>query len=86
MMGEFVDGNIGIILGGLLGMINFLFWNRIRRIEKDIEANKTLCGMIEHNYLDRFEKLNEKLNDVEKNIIREIFRERSQKTEIRTQK
>ena len=72
-MGEFVNENIGIILGGLLGMINFLFWNRIRRIEKDIEANKTLCGMIEHNYLDRFEKLNEKLNEVEKNIIKEIY-------------
>ena len=83
-MGEFVDGNIGIILGGLLGMINFLFWNRIRRIERDIEGNKKLCSVIEHNYLDRFEKLNEKLNDVEKNIIREIFRERSQKTEVRS--
>ena len=65
-------------------MINFLFWNRIRRIEKDIEENKTLCGMIEHNYLDRFEKLNEKLNEVEKNIIKEIFRERSQKKEVRS--
>ena len=72
-MGEFVNENIGIILGGLLGMINFLFWNRIRRIEKDIEGNVKRSNLIEHNYLDRFEKLNDKLNEVEKNIIREIY-------------
>ena len=51
-MGEFVDGNIGIILGGLLGMINFLFWNRIRRIEKDIEANKLVIALQNQKVID----------------------------------
>ena len=67
-MNEVVVG----VMGVLWGLVNFLFWSRIKRIEKDIDENKKLCKTIEHNYLDRFEKLNEKLNEVEKNIIKEI--------------
>ena len=72
-MREFLNGNIGFILGSLLGIINFLFWSRIKRIEKDIEDSIKRSNRIEHNYLDRFERLNEKLSEVEKNIIKEIY-------------
>ena len=62
------------IMGVLWGLVNFLFWSRIKRIEKDIESNLKRCSAIEHNYLDRFEKVNDKLNAVEKNIIKEIYK------------
>ena len=61
------------IIGGLLSMVNFLFWGRIRRIEKDIEDVKNKSTAIEKNYLTRFEELTNKLSEVEKNIIREIY-------------
>lgn len=60
------------IIAVLFGLVNFLFWNRIKRIERDIELNKNKSTAIEKNYLIRFEKLNERLNEIEKNIIREI--------------
>ena len=67
-------GNIYIwILSGLVGVVNFLFWSRIKRIEKDIQGNKDKSENIEKNYILRFEELHTKLNDVEKNIIKEIF-------------
>ena len=61
------------VMGVLWTLVNFLFWSRIRRIEKDIEENKKKCDMIEHNYLDRFERLTEKLSEVEKNILKAIM-------------
>ena len=61
------------IIGGLLGVINILFWARIKRIEKDIDETKSKSTSIEKNYLTRFEKLYRKLNDVEKNIIHKIY-------------
>jgi hypothetical protein len=62
------------IIGGLLGLVNLLFWSRIKRIEKDIDEAKQKSFSIEKNYLTRFEELHSKLSDVEKNIIREIYK------------
>ncbi len=61
------------IIGGLLSLVNFLFWSRIKRIEKDLEEEKKKSSSIEKNYISRFEELHAKLNEVEKNIIREIY-------------
>ncbi|NWF90206.1 MAG: hypothetical protein HXY50_12190 [Ignavibacteriaceae bacterium] len=61
------------IIGGLLSLINFLFWSRIKRIEKDVDEAKRKSTAIEKNYLSRFEVLHNKLSEVEKNIIREIY-------------
>jgi hypothetical protein len=58
----------------LLGLVNLLFWSRIKRIEKDIDETKQKSVSIEKNYLSRFEELHSKLSDVEKNIIREIYK------------
>jgi len=61
------------IIGGLLGLVNMLFWSRIRRIEKDVDEAKKKSSSIEKNYLSRFEDLHNKLSEVEKNIIKEIY-------------
>ena len=61
------------IIGGLLSLVNFLFWSRIKRIEKDVDEAKKKAATIEKNYLSRFEVLHNKLSEVEKNIIREIY-------------
>jgi hypothetical protein len=61
------------IIGGLLSLVNILFWSRIKRIEKDIDELRQKSYSIEKNYLSRFEELHSKLGDVEKNIIREIY-------------
>lgn len=61
------------IIGGLLSLVNFLFWSRIKRIEKDVDEAKKKSSSIEKNYLSRFEELHDKLSEVEKNIIREIY-------------
>lgn len=61
------------IIGGLLSLVNFLFWSRIKRIEKDVDETKKKSSSIEKNYLSRFEVLHNKLSEVEKNIIREIY-------------
>ena len=61
------------IIGGLLGLVNMLFWSRIKRIEKDVDETKKKSSSIEKNYLSRFEDLHNKLGEVEKNIIREIY-------------
>ena len=61
------------IIGGLLGLLNMLFWARIKRIEKDIDEAKKKTSSIEKNYLSRFEDLHNKLSEVEKNIIKEIY-------------
>jgi hypothetical protein len=79
------------VLSGLLGIVNFLFWGRIKRIEKDIEETKSKSSSIEKNYLNRFEEIHQKLNEVEKNIIKEIYdikllAIRGQKSENRVQK
>ena len=60
-------------IGGLLSVVNMLFWARIKRIEKDIDEEKKKSFSIEKNYLSRFEELHTKLSEVEKNIIREIY-------------
>ncbi len=68
------ENNIYIwIIGGLLSLVNFLFWSRIKRIEKNVEETKKKSSSIEKNYLSRFEVLHNKLSEVEKNIIREIY-------------
>ena len=61
------------LLSGVAGLVNFLFWSRIKRIEKDIEDNRKRYDSIEKNYLTRFEEIHSKLNEVEKNIIKEIY-------------
>jgi hypothetical protein len=61
------------IIGGLLSLVNFLFWARIKRIEKDVDETKKKSNSIEKNYLSRFEELHNKLSEVEKNIIKEIY-------------
>ena len=61
------------IIGGLSGIANMLFWSRIKRIEKDVDETKKKSSSIEKNYLSRFEDLHNKLGEVEKNIIREIY-------------
>ncbi len=61
------------IIGGLLSLVNFLVWARIKRIEKDVEECKKKSTELERNYLSRFEDLYNKLSEVEKNIIREIY-------------
>lgn len=61
------------IISGLFGLVNLLFWNRIKRIEKDVDEAKKKSSSIEKNYLSRFEELHLKLSEVEKNIIREIY-------------
>ena len=67
------ENNYQWIIGALLGLVNFLFWSRIKRIEKDVDETKKKSSTIEKNYLTRFEELHSKLSDVEKNIIREIY-------------
>jgi hypothetical protein len=67
------ENNYQWIIGALLGLVNFLFWSRIKRIEKDVDETKKKSSSIEKNYLTRFEELHSKLSDVEKNIIREIY-------------
>ena len=62
------------IIGGLVSLVNFLFWSRIKRIEKDVDETKNKSVTIEKNYLSRFEELHNKLSEVEKNIIREIYK------------
>ena len=42
-------------------------------IEKDVDEAKKKSSSIEKNYLSRFEELHNKLGEVEKNIIREIY-------------
>lgn len=37
---------IGVI-GGLFSLVNLLFWNRIKRIEKDLEDEKKKSSSIE---------------------------------------
>ena len=61
------------IISGLVSLVNFLFWSRIKRIEKDVDEAKKKSSSIEKNYLSRFEDLHNKLSEVEKNIIREIY-------------
>ena len=61
------------IISGLVSLVNFLFWSRIKRIEKDVDETKKKSFSIEKNYLSRFEDLHNKLSEVEKNIIREIY-------------
>ncbi|MEW6701554.1 MAG: hypothetical protein AB1298_02440 [Bacteroidota bacterium] len=61
------------IIGGLLGLVNMLFWSRIKRIEKEVDETKKKSFSIEKNYLSRFEDLHNKLSEVEKNIIKEIY-------------
>ena len=61
------------IITGLISLVNFLFWARIKRIEKDIQDNKDKNENIEKNYISRFEEIHTKLNEVEKNIIKEIY-------------
>ncbi len=61
------------IIGALASLVNFLFWARIRRIEKDVDDAKKKIASIERNYFSRFEELHNKLSEVEKNIIREIY-------------
>ena len=62
------------LISGLFGLVNLLFWSRIKRIEKDIDEVKQKSYSIEKNYLSRFEELHSKLSEVEKNIIREIYK------------
>jgi hypothetical protein len=72
--GKIMNENIYIwTIGGLLSLVNILFWSRIKRIEKDIDELRTKSYSIEKNYLARFEELHSKLSEVEKNIIREIY-------------
>lgn len=61
------------IISGLVSLVNFLFWSRIKRIEKDVDETKKKSSSIEKNYLSRFEVLQNKLSEVEKNIIKEIY-------------
>ena len=61
------------IIGGLVSLVNMLFWSRIKRIEKDVDETKKKSSAIEKNYLSRFEDLHKKLSEVEKNIIREFY-------------
>jgi len=42
------------LIGGLLSLVNLLFWSRIKRIEKDIDEVKQKSFSIEKNYLSRF--------------------------------
>jgi len=51
------------IIGGLLSLVNFLFWSRIKRIEKDVDEAKKKSASIEKNYLSRFEDLHNKLSE-----------------------
>lgn len=61
------------MLSVFVALMNILFWSRIKRIEKDIQENKDKNENIEKNYISRFEEINAKLNEVEKNIIKEIY-------------
>lgn len=61
------------VIGALASLVNFLFWSRIKRMEKDVDETKKKSSSIEKNYLSRFEDLHNKLSEVEKNIIREIY-------------
>lgn len=61
------------LIGALFSLVNFLFWGRIKRIERDLKEATQKSAAIEKNYLSRFEELHRRLNEVEKNIIREIY-------------
>jgi len=65
-----------LIITGLIGamwtLINLLFWQRIKRIETDVDKNTESGNQIRNNYIDRFEKVYVKLNEMEINIIKHI--------------
>lgn len=61
------------IISGLLGIINYLFWGRIKKLENEIEKLESKYSAIEKNYIKRFEEIHSRLADVEKNIIKEIY-------------
>lgn len=69
-----MNGSVYIwLLSVFISLVNILFWSRIKRIERDIQENKDKNENIEKNYIARFEEINAKLNEVEKNIIKEIY-------------
>ena len=62
---------IGLI-GAMWTLINLLFWQRIKRIETDVDKNTESENQIKENYIDRFEKVYARLNEMEINIIKHI--------------
>ncbi len=67
-----IDPVILLILSSLLTAINYLFWSRIKRIEKDTSANTIEIHEIQSNYITRFDDIKTSLHTVEKNIIERI--------------
>lgn len=52
----------------VLGTISYLIKSKIDSMEADIEENKTEIKKFKDNYLDRFEKVNKKIEEVNKTI------------------
>jgi len=67
-----IDPVLMLLLSALITGINYLFWARIKRIEKDTYENVCEMNKIKNNYLHRFDELKNALTDAEKNIIERI--------------
>lgn len=66
------DPIIILVFSTMITVINYLFWARIRRIEKDTAENEKEMYKIKVNYLHRFDELKNALTEAEKNIIERI--------------
>jgi hypothetical protein len=66
------DPFIVFIISSLFTVMNYLFWGRIKRMEKDITENKNEMKQIKELSFDRLEELNETINEAERNILERI--------------
>lgn len=67
-----MDPFIILIVSSLISIINYLFWARIKRIEKDTFGYSQDIEKIKTNYLSRFDEIKTALNQAEKNIIERL--------------
>jgi hypothetical protein len=67
-----MDPLIILLISSLFSIINYLFWARIKRVEKDTSENSTELNEIQQNYTAKFEEIKDALNLTEKNIIERI--------------
>ena len=67
-----IDPLFMLVLSVLISALNYLFWARVKRIEKDIADSEEETKKIKNNYLLRFDDLKKSLSEAEKNIIDRI--------------
>jgi hypothetical protein len=67
-----MDPLIILLISSLFSIINYLFWARIKRVEKDTSENSLNLAEMQQNYISKFEEIKDALNLTEKNIIEKI--------------